>query len=231
MIEGKKTLAYIPARSGSKSVPHKNIADLNGKPVIAYTINAAKQSKYVDKVIVSTDSEEYAKIAREYGAEAPFLRPVELSGDRAREIDAALHLIEWLEGRGEQFDYILKLQATSPLRLAEDVDAAIEKLHEKKANCVISVSEAQVHPWWMNTLDDEMKMDSFLREEAYKNRQELPTFYQLNGLVFAATWNHIKEAKSWYGTNSYAIITPNSRSVDIDNPTDLEMARILLRQG
>lgn len=231
MIHGKRVLAYIPARSGSKSIIDKNIVDICGKPLIAYSIDAAKQSKYVDRVIVSTDSATYAEISRKYGAEAPFLRPDYLSSDTAVEMDACQHLISWVEEQGDHFDIILKLEPTSPLRLPDDVDRALEILEQKKADSVISVGEVKTPPFWMNQLPKDHSMKDFISKEVMrKNRQELPVYYFLDGLVFAATCNYLKSNKSWFADNSFASITPPGRAVDIDGPDELELVRIIIQK-
>ena len=232
MIQGKRVLAYIPARSGSKSIKDKNIVDICGKPLIVYSIKAAKQSKYVDKVMVSTDSAKYAEIVKKYGAEAPFLRPAELATDTAVEMDACQHLIDWVETNStEKFDIIIKLEPTSVLRIAEDIDKAIEKLVAKKADTVVTVTEAVTHPFWMNVLPSDHSLKEFIRPDAVrKNRQELPLYYQLDGLVYAADWNFIKRHKTWLADTSYATITPPSRAVDVDGPVQLELARILIKK-
>ncbi|MEW5896123.1 MAG: SDR family oxidoreductase [Nanoarchaeota archaeon] len=227
MISGKKVLAYIPARSGSKSIKDKNIADVCGKPLIAYSILAAKESKYVDKIIVSTDSAKYAEIARQWGAEAPFLRPAELATDRAVEMDACQHMIDWVDKNWSRFDIVLKLEPTSPLRTAEDVDKAVEKLVEKEADTVISVAEVRTPPFWMNTIPEDRSMKDFINPDiAKKNRQDLPTYYFLDGLVFVARWDYLKKHKSWFSENSFATITPQERAVDVDGPVDLDLVKI-----
>ena len=230
MISGKTVLIYIPARSGSKSIIDKNIVDVCGKPLIAYSIEVGKKSKYVDRIIVSTDSEKYADIAKEYGAESPFLRPDELASDNAVEIDVIIHLMKWLEEHeGKKYDIVVKLEPTSALRLAEDVDKAIEKLIEKDSDSVVSVSESLTHPYWMNTLPDNHSMKDFIRPDALrKNRQELPVFYQLDGVVYVATWDAIREYKTWLAGNCFATITPEERAIDVDGPIQLEIVRILI---
>ncbi len=233
MIQNKRVLVYIPARSGSKSIIDKNIVDVCGKPLIAHSIEAAKQSKYVDKVIVSTDSSKYAEIARKYGAEVPYLRPAELATDLAREMDSCLHLLQWIDKKTtEKFDIIVKLEPTSPLRIVKDLDKAIEKLDAMDAETVVSVTEAMTHPYWMNTLPSNASMKGFLSEEAkHKNRQELPVFYQIDGVVYAATVSFVKEHKSWFSDEKgYATITPNNRAIDIDGPVQLELVRLLLKK-
>ena len=233
MINGKRVLAYIPARSGSKGIKDKNIIDLCGKPLIAYTIEAARQSKYIDRLIVSTDSAEYASVARKYGAEIPFLRPVELATDTSPEMHTTLHLMEWLEKESlAAFDIIIRLQGTSPLRTAEDLDAALELFITEEAESVISVCECLVTPLWMNTLPADHSMHNFIPEEIRKkNRQELPTYYQLNGAIFIANWKFIREQKSWFSGKCYAYIMPQERSVDIDNSLDLEFAKFLIQKN
>ncbi len=230
MINGKRVLAYIPARSGSKGIKDKNIIDLCGKPLIAYTIEAARQSKYIDRLIVSTDSAEYASVARKYGAEVPFLRPVELATDTSPEMHTTLHLMEWLEKEGlAAFDIIIRLQGTSPLRTAKDIDGALTLFFHKNADTIIGVCEARTTPLAMNTLPADHSMHDFIPEWIKnKNRQELPTYYQLNGAIFIANWKFIREQKSWFSGKSYAYIMPQERSVDIDNPLDLEFAKFLL---
>ncbi|MBW3003746.1 acylneuraminate cytidylyltransferase family protein [Candidatus Woesearchaeota archaeon] len=231
MINNKKVLAYIPARSGSKGIPDKNIVEVNGLPLMAYTINATKASKYVDRIIVSTDSQQYADIAIKYGADVPFLRPEHLATDLADESDVVEHLINWLEENKEPYDIIIKLQPTSPLRTAEDIDNAIRMLLEKDANCIISVNEATVNPLWMNTLPDNHSMDNFINFDLIrKQRQELKKYYQLNGAVFCAKWEFIKENKNWYGPNTFAYIMPIERSIDIDEPTDIKLLKTIISE-
>jgi CMP-N,N'-diacetyllegionaminic acid synthase len=233
MIKGKRVLAYIPARSGSKSIIDKNIVDVCGKPLIAYSIEAAKASKYVDKIMMSTDSAKYAEIAIKYGAEAPFLRPPELAGDNSSEMDACLHLLKWIEqNTKERFDIVVKFEPTSPLRIAQDVDKAIEKLVEKNADTVVSVTEAITHPFWMNTLPSDHSMKGFIKPDvAKKNRQELPVYYQLDGVMYVARVDFVKKHRTWFSDdNGYATITPNERSIDIDGQIQLELVRLLIKK-
>lgn len=232
MIHGKRVLAYIPARSGSKGIKDKNIVDVAGKPLMAHSILAAKRSKYVDTVVVSTDSENYAKIARQYGAEVSFLRPRELATDTSPEMDTTVHLMQWFDkNTSEKFDILIKLQPTSPLRTEEDIDAALELFMSKDAESIISVMECHITPLWMNVLSQDHSMKNFISEDIKKkNRQELPTYYQLNGALFLARWEFMKQKKSWYGEKSYAYIMPRERSVDIDDEIDLVLVKALLER-
>jgi len=234
MIQGKTVLAYIPARSGSKGIKDKNIADLGGKPLIAHTIEAAKKSKYVDRLLFTTDSQKYADIAVQHGAEAPFLRPDHLASDTAVEMDTTIHLMNWIEeNEGKKYDFIVRLQATSPLRDAEDIDKAIEKAVEREADTIISVSEAPTPIDWINVLPEDESMIGFRKRSTEKmNRQTIPTYYQLNGAIYIATWKQIKEKRSWYDcVRSFAYILAKEKAVDIDEPIDLELARVLVKKS
>ncbi len=224
-------LGIIPARGGSKGIKNKNIVNLCGKPLMYYTIKEALESKIIDKLIVSTDSEEIAKVAKDFGAEIPFMRPRKLATDNAKGIDVILHAIDWFESRGNKFDVVLVLQPTSPLRSYEDIVKAVRFFSDKEANAVISVCEAEHHPLWTNTLPEDMRMDNFISEEIRnKNRQELPKYYRLNGAIYLAKWDYIKKYKDWFHHESYAFIMPQERSVDIDTEIDLAVAEYFLKK-
>ncbi len=231
MYKDKKFIAVIPARSGSKGIPEKNIKPLAGKPLIAYTIEEAKKSKIFDKIIVSTDSEKIAKIAKDYGAEVPFLRPVELATDSSDSMDVVIHAIEFLEKNNKFFNYVMKLQPTSPLRKDFDIIEAAKLAIEKNANSVISVSECKNHPLWAGILEKDRRMDNFLKDEIKnKNRQELPKYYELNGMIFLAKIEKLLETRDWYMKNSYALIVDKNRSVDIDDIIDFKLAEIIIKE-
>ncbi len=230
MYKNKKILALIPARGGSKRLPYKNVRPLLGKPLIAWTIEEAKKSKYLDRVIVSTDSEEITEISAKYGAETPFLRPKELATDEVQGIDVVLHAINWFRNIGELYDLLILLQPTSPLRAPEDIDKAIKLLFLKNARAVISVSKVTHHPYWVNTLPDDGCMRDFIRKEAVNNnRQQVPDFYALNGAIYVAFCNYILERKSFHGQGTFAYIMPEGRSVDIDSEGDFKLAEIFMR--
>ena len=155
MYKNKKFLAIIPARGGSKSIPNKNIMSICGKPLIAYTIEAAKQSKYIDEIIVSTDSDIIKMVAQQYGAKVPFLRPKELSNDTAKSIDVVMHVIDFYKENNISFDYVILLQPTSPLRTFKHLDDAIEKLIESNSTSLVSVCEADENPVLMRSIENE----------------------------------------------------------------------------
>ena len=153
MKNNNKFLAIVPARAGSKGIKDKNIVELNGKPLIAYSIESGIKSKYIDKVVVTTDGKEIAKVARKYGAEVPFMRPSYLSSDTAKTIDAVIHCIEEMKKLGEEYDYMVLLQPTQPLRQAWHIDEAIELILEKNEEALVSVSKVKDHPILMRTID------------------------------------------------------------------------------
>src|SRR3989339_1726633 len=161
MYKKKNIIAIIPARAGSKGLPGKNIRLLLGKPLISWTIEHALSSKYIDKVIVSTDDRKIAEISRKCGAAVPFIRPAKLATDKAKGIDVILHAVRWFEKKRNKFDLIMLLQPTSPLRTAGDIEAAIELLFEKKAGAVVSVCETEHHPLWSNILPKDGNMKNF----------------------------------------------------------------------
>ncbi len=226
MINRKKILAIIPAREGSKRLPNKNILNLAGKPLIAWSIEAAKASKYIDTVIVSTDSEKIATISKSYHAEVPFLRPGELATDEASSLDVILHAIQSLK---EPFDYILLLQPTSPLRTTQDIDAACELLNEN-TQAVVSVCETEHSPLWSNTLPENLSMKDFIRPEIKNKRsQDLPKYYRLNGAIYIAEINYFYQNNGFLGDASKAYIMSQQNSVDIDTELDFRFCEVLMK--
>jgi N-acylneuraminate cytidylyltransferase/CMP-N,N'-diacetyllegionaminic acid synthase len=229
MIKGKKVLAIIPARGGSKGLPQKNILPLLGKPLIAWTIEQALESKYLDEVVVSTDDEEIAKISKKYGAEVPFMRPKELATDKAKGIKVVFHALKWLEEHNEYYDLLILLQPTSPFRTAKDINQAIELLFIKNAKAIVSVCETEHHPYWANMLPSDGCMKDFLRPEAAnKNRQDLPIFYRLNGAIYLAYYSYLKMQKGFLGDKTYAYIMPRKSSIDIDDEFDFKFAEFVM---
>ncbi|MDT3387198.1 MAG: acylneuraminate cytidylyltransferase family protein [Bacteroidota bacterium] len=221
-------IAVIPARSGSKGLINKNIRLLNGVPLLAHSINVAIDSKMFKKIFVSTDSEDYAKIAVKYGADASFLRSKELSTDDAGSWDVVREVIRIFNDRGEFFDSIMLLQPTSPLRISDDIIRCFELMSEKQANSVISVCEMDHSPLWSNTLPDNLSMAHFRREE-YSDlpRQALPKFYRINGAIYLLKTEELYTNKM-FREKSYAYIMPQERSIDIDTDYDFTIAEVLM---
>lgn len=227
MMDKKKILAVIPARGGSKSIPRKNIREVAGKPLIAWTIEAAKRSKYIDRLILSSEDEEIIRIAKQWGCEVPFVRPRELAGDDAPGIDPVLHAVKMLPG----YDYVVLLQPTSPLRQVDDIDGCIKFSISKKLNICLSVSDTRKSPYWMFSLDKRGRMRPIIKgKKTIFRRQDLPKIYAINGAVYCAKVNWITKKKSFISNETVAYVMPAERSLDIDSEMDLMMADILLRK-
>ncbi|APG23789.1 acylneuraminate cytidylyltransferase family protein [Syntrophotalea acetylenica] len=232
MFDGRRILALIPARGGSKGLPGKNIRELAGRPLLAWSIEAARQSRYVDVVALSTDSRDIAEVAEAEGVPVPFLRPAHLATDSASSFDALVHALDWYAGNGERFDLVVWLQPTSPLRTAADIDQAIELYFEKQADAIVSVCETDHHPWWSNTLSADGNMAGFLRHEVLNtNRQELPVYYRLNGAIYLGAPELLREQRSFFGRATYAYVMSRERSVDIDDLIDFRLAECLILEN
>lgn len=223
------TLGIITARSGSKGVKDKNIRKLAGKPLIAYTIENALQSQYIDEVMVSTDSDIYAAIAKKYGANVPFLRSDENAADTASSIDVVIEVLSEYEKRKQYFDNIVLLQPTSPLRTYKNIDEAFQLFYEKKADSVVSVCECEYSPLLCNILPKDLNLFGFIKSENNLRRQDLERFYRLNGAIYISKVSALTATRSFYGKNSYAYIMEQRESVDIDTELDFEYAQILIR--
>ena len=222
-------LAIIPARSGSKASKDKNIYDLNGKPLIAYSIESALASMMFDDIIVSTDSEQYADISRQYGAEVPFLRSAETSGDSANSWSVVREVVNKLSDAGREYDRIMLLQPTSPLRTAEDIENSFVLMEEKQANSILSVVEVEHSPLWCNTIPEDGCMDHFRRlEYADLPRQELPVYYRMNGAIYLINIEELA-MEPMFANRCYAYVMPQERSVDIDTKMDFLIAEMYLK--
>lgn len=231
MINNKSILAIIPARGGSKGIPRKNIKNLDGKPLIAYTIEEAQKSKYIDRLIVSTEDEEIAMISKKYNLEVPFLRPEQLAKDDIAGIDPILHAVKWFHRNGYDFDYVICLQCTSPFRNIEQIDEAIEKLIIKDADSIVSVSESEVSPCWMKKIENGLMKDFLEDSTFYSRRQDVPKTYRLNGAIYIAKTKVLLKNKNWYTKNTLAYIMDKKSSIDIDDMIDFEFAEFLMKEG
>jgi|GEM_PF-361179 len=226
MIQSQKVLAVIPARGGSKGLPGKNIIDLAGKPLIAHTIKAAKQSRYIDRCIVTTDDDAIADAAREHGAEVPFKRPAYLAEDVTHTPPVIEHAVQFLESVGDRYDIIVTLQPTSPLRKPEHIDEALEKLVGSSAESVVSVKPSEYPPYWMVTLG-EGGACSFVQDSVdyfKKERQELTPTYQINGAVYATRREALR--RGLIITHPFDAMEMDAvSSMDIDTQEDLDRVR------
>lgn len=231
MIGEKSVLAIIPARSGSKRLPRKNLASLAGKPLIAWSIESAIASSHIDEVMVSTDDTEIASISRENGANVPFIRPAELATDTTATADVIEHAIRFYEKQLRKvFDVIVLLQPTSPLRNSKHIDSALKFFYLKKACAVVSVCETEHSPLWTNILPDNLSMSGFLRRDIINRRsQDIDTYYRLNGAIYICKTDHFLEHHTFFiPDNIFAYIMPPEVSVDVDNIIDLKLCEFLL---
>lgn len=226
-----KNLAIIPARSGSKGLIDKNIRLMNGKPLLAYTIDAAIKSSQFEEVFVSTDSIKYAEIAKQFGAKVPFLRSLQNAGDRASSWDVVRESLKMYEESGKNFDTIALLQPTSPLRQASEIVEGYQLFEKKEANSVISVCEVEHSPLLCNVLDDNLSMKNFVNKEVYlKPRQQLPVYYRINGAMYIIRIKAVTDIFDLYDERCYAYIMSQKKSVDIDTELDFGIAERYLKE-
>lgn len=230
MYRGKRILAIIPARGGSKGIPKKNIVKIEGKPLIAYTIEAAKNSKYLDKIVVSTEDLQIKEIAEDYGGEVPFLRPKELGQDNSRTIDCVIHALEILKNRSKEYDYIVLLQCTNPLRESWHIDEAIEKIIDENKSSLVSVSKVEEHPIFMRTIDAEGSLRKILNSESDVRRQDLQEVYKINGAIYIQKLDSKFSEKTSFNDGELAYILENKFSVDIDGCLDIKKVEYYLKK-
>ena len=224
-------IGIIPARGDSKGILHKNIKLLAGKPLIAYTIEAALKSKFLDRVIVSTDSKKIAKIAKEYGTEVPFLRPERLAKDATPIISVLKHAVRWLEKKENySTDIVVTLQPTSPLRQTTDINRAVKKIIETGADSVVSVCQAKDNPYWMMMVRKDRIFPFMDSNKHYSRRQALPRLYMLNGAVYVTRIETLTKESKILSNNSRAIIMEQKNSLDIDDEMDFKLAELILNK-
>lgn len=225
-----RNIAIIPARSGSKGVKDKNIRELLGKPLLAYSIEAAEKSGCFDNIFVSTDDERYALIAEKYGADASFLRSEETSSDTADSWSVVREVIDRLKIQGKRYDNIMLLQPTSPLRTEQDIISSFDLMTLKNANAILSITEAEHSPLWCNTIEEDLCMDHFRNEKYAKYpRQMLPKYYRLNGAIYLLKTEELYKQKM-FADKCYAYIMPEERSIDIDTEMDFKIAELYLKE-
>lgn len=224
-----KNLAVILARSGSKGIKDKNIKLMCGKPLLAYSVEAAQESKIFDCVHVSTDSLKYAEIAKVCGADVPFLRSEESSSDQAGSWDAVEEVLEKYRSLNRFFDMVTLLQPTSPLRTTEDIISAYEIFLRPETKAVVSVCETDHSPLLENVLPIDGSMENFQRGEINRPRQQMATYYRINGAIYMVDRKFLQEDHKIYRKGCYAYIMDKKKSIDIDTQFDFEMAEFLLR--
>lgn len=220
MIAGQSVLALIPARGGSKGLPGKNIAPVAGRPLLAWTVDAASGSKYIDRTVLSSDDEAIISVAAGLGLEVPFRRRPELARDDTPSIDVVIDALDRLPGHG----IVVLLQPTSPLRSAADIDAALERMQAAGAPAVVSLRAAEDHPAWTFKLADDGRLVRFVDDATLTGvtrRQDLPPAWCLNGAVYAARTDWLRRTRSFLAEGTVGSEMPASRSLDIDTFDDL----------
>ncbi|MDC1309951.1 acylneuraminate cytidylyltransferase family protein [Opitutales bacterium] len=218
-----KVLGLIPARGGSKGIFRKNIKNLCGKPLIAWTIEAALKSSKIDRLVVTTEDNEIAEIAKSYGADVPFMRPTELAEDSTPGISPVLHAIEQLPN----FDSVLLLQPTSPLRTSTDIDGILNFGIQEDAESVVSVCESPVHPYWIYKSKNKI-LKPFFDHKFVACRQDLPDAFSLNGAMYFGRTSWLLDQKAFVSPYTYGYLMPKSRSYDIDDEDDWLVVETLL---
>jgi N-acylneuraminate cytidylyltransferase len=215
-----RLLAIIPARGGSKGLPRKNLLLAGGKPLIAWTIDVAKKSKYISSIALTSDDDEIIEVGKVLGCDYLIKRPIELATDTASSVDVVLHALSELP----DYDYVILLQPTSPLRTSTDIDAAFDLLKSSNVPCCLSVTEAEQSPYWMYRLDEAGKMTSLLSSrEMPSRRQDLPSVFILNGAIYIANVSWLIQSKSFFGGDSIGYQMPKNRSIDIDTIDDFNL--------
>lgn len=225
-------IALIPARSGSKGIPGKNIKYLNEKPLIAYTIEAAKHSRLIDRIIVSTDDKTIAKVSMNYGAEAPFLRPKKMAEDSTPTLPVLRHAIKWLRINEKYVpEIVVLLQPTSPLRTSKMIDSAI-RVFLKSGRCTtVSVNQVKENPYWMKILQNGYLRSFKKNDLRITRRQDLPDVYMINGAIYICRTELLFGRDPYEANNVRAFIMDRKSSIDIDAPEDFFLVEKLMKRG
>lgn len=222
-------LCVVPARGGSKRLPRKNVADLCGKPMLAYTLEAAQQSHLFSQVYVSTEDLEIAAIASQFGGTIPYLRPSYLATDQVGVVDVCLHLLDHLEQQDQQFEVLCVLLPSSPLRLAEDIQATYQKMQAAKADYAIAVT-TYLYPPWQALYENTGKLQTYWGEDQVSRRsQDVPPLWVDSGATYFARLDAFRRDRNFYGENLAGYVIPPERAIDVDTPFQFYLAQLLLR--
>ena len=231
----KKILCIVPARGGSKGIPGKNIKPLAEKPLIAYVIEAAKASRHLTQdgqIVVSTDSAEIADVANAFGAETPFLRPQALASDHSPTVDAIRHALAYFEAQSQRFELVVLLQPTQPFVTGDDIDRAIDEFYGAGSHQgLVGVSAVKEHPILMRTISDEGRLVSLLNVHSTVRRQDMPSFYKVNGCIYINTVTDYAKSTLSLNDNPIPFVMPQDKAIDIDDMRDFEYADWLMRRS
>lgn len=226
-----RVCGFIFARGGSKGIPHKNIAMLNGKPLICHSIEQALNTRYLDEIFVSTDDPEIAEIAKKCGASIPFMRPAELAADDSAEWLSWQHAVKSMQADGVAFDLFVSVPATAPLRKPEDIDASIDRLlDDTSADAVISVTQAHRHPAFNMVFVEKngTARIAYPADKVISNRQETSKIFDITTVAYAARPEFVLKSRSLFEGRIKTIEIPIERALDIDTPYDLKLAELIL---
>ena len=228
-----KVLGLVTARGGSKGLPGKNVRVLGGKPLIVWTLEAARTSRSLTDILISTDDAEIAQVCRNAGFDVPFLRPAELAQDDTPHCAVIDHALAWWTETGNAIpDYLLLLQPTSPLRTADDIDGAIDHALQRNADAVVSICKSSAHPYWMKKLSPTGTIEPFLPDvDIGVRRQDLPDVYVLNGALYLIRAYLWEQYKTFHIAGAHGYVMPRERSIDVDDVYDAEMCDLLLRKA
>ena len=231
MINNKSVLCLIPARGGSRGLPQKNIKNLNGKPLIAWSIDVALRSRYIDMVIVSTDDKDIAEISLEYGAQIPFTRPKELAEDNSKTIDVILHAINYLEGHGDYFDIIVLLEPTSPLREKSDIEQALESLvNDINAESIVGIAKVEnAHPAFLVKIENKFLRPYLFDDFKILRRQEIDQLYFYEGSLYISYVQSLKLRNNFYHEKTLGYLVPKWKSFEVDDITDFVIIEAILK--
>lgn len=226
-----KTLVIIPARGGSKGIPHKNIKPLNGKPLIHYTIDVARGISEDKDICVSTDDPEIIKCVEDYGLKIPFVRPAELATDTAGTYEVLLHALDYYEKQGKHYDVVLLLQNTSPFRTSEHVKEAI-KLYRNDIDMVVSVNETRTNPYY-NCFEEDKEgfLKKTVESDMFVRRQDAPKTYEYNGAIYVINAEQLKKMPLGKFTRRVKYVMDDLHSVDLDNMIDWKFAEFIIKEG
>ncbi len=234
MIHDKRVLALVPARGGSKGLPRKNILPLDGRPLVSYPIMTARGSRYVDRVIISTDDAEIADVARQHGCDVPFLRPAELASDTAPSFAFMQHAIEFLHAQGDVYDYLLLLEPTSPLTESADVDRALERLdaHRDTADAIVGVCKVEAtHPVFCARVNEAGVLVPYAREDwktPYR-RQDIPDLFFFEGSLYISDVQVLLREGGFLHSRTMPYVVPRWKSIEIDEAFDMAIVETTLQ--
>lgn len=219
MIAGKRVLAVVTARGGSKGVPRKNLREAGGRPLLGWSIAAGQASRYIDRLVLSSEDHEIMAAALRLGCEVPFVRPPELAADDTPSIEPVLHALGQLPG----YNYVVLLQPTSPLRTSEDIDRCLELCEQQGAPACVSVRRSRENPYWTFRIGPDGYMSPVVGNGNHSGRrQDYPIFFVLNGAVYVARPDWLKRTRSFVAADTIAYVMPEERSLDIDEEKDFQ---------